>query len=137
MSTISLEVVRQPAVTLEITAPTQLSAEVQRTELGLHLVAEQGPMGPRGEVGTTGAKGDPGSVGEMGPPGPAGTLEGTFDEAFPEALAWTVNHNLGRYPLVGVLTTGGAEVDADILHISANQLAVYFAVPFGGRIRCV
>lgn len=54
------------------------------------------------------------------------------------ALAtWTVNHNLGRRPVVAVHSVGGVEVEAAVLHLSANQLQVMFAAPYAGSVRCV
>lgn len=41
---------------------------------------------------------------------------------------WIVNHNRGFRPLVTVLSAGGREVGAEVLHISDNQLRIYFAV---------
>ena len=51
------------------------------------------------------------------------------------ALVWTVNHNLGVRPTVSLVDTGGNEVQADIVHTSANQLQVRFALPLAGVAR--
>jgi hypothetical protein len=48
---------------------------------------------------------------------------------------WTINHNLGFYPSVSIFTMGGIEVDAEIQHISLNQVRVRFAAPMAGRAR--
>lgn len=63
----------------------------------------------------------------------------TFHEHVQSAAAtlWTINHNLGREPTVSVKTTGGAEVEADVVHISANQVRIQFSQPLAGRAYCV
>jgi hypothetical protein len=53
------------------------------------------------------------------------------------AAEWTVNHNLGRRPLVAVTTIGGIEVETDVLHVSDSQARLTFASAFAGRARCV
>jgi hypothetical protein len=73
--------------------------------------------------GPQGAKGDNGGV-------------VAFEQTFSAATQWTVNHNLGYRPHVAVLSTGGVEVVAEIVHVSINQLIVYFATAFAGSVRC-
>jgi hypothetical protein len=53
------------------------------------------------------------------------------------ASEWIVNHNLGVKPNAAVLDTGGNVVDAQVLHISANQLRVYFSSAQTGAVRCI
>jgi hypothetical protein len=60
----------------------------------------------------------------------------TFTASFSAALSWTVNHNLGRKPIVAVFNSGGAEIEAEIVHVSNNQLVVYFVISTAGSIRC-
>ena len=48
---------------------------------------------------------------------------------------WTVNHNLGMRPAVTILDSGGTEVEADVMHMSANQLVIRFAIPISGTAR--
>jgi hypothetical protein len=79
------------------------------------------------------------AVASQGPPGPPG-MPGRglgFEADFAAAAEWVVNHNLGFRPLVSVLTPGGAEMDAEVLHTSLNQCRVYFSAPAAGRVRCV
>lgn len=54
-----------------------------------------------------------------------------------ESVEWIVNHNLGVKPVVEILTTGGALVDAEVLHVTNNQLRIYFATLFTGEARCI
>lgn len=52
------------------------------------------------------------------------------------ASSWTVNHLLGRRPAaVSVLSPGGVEVDAAVIHVTTNQLVVEFAQPYSGSVR--
>lgn len=53
------------------------------------------------------------------------------------SATWTVNHNLGFRPDVSVLTPGGSEMIAEVVHISINQLRVYFSAPKTGSVRCI
>ncbi len=50
---------------------------------------------------------------------------------------WIVNHNLGFKPAVEIFDVGGREVEADVLHMSDNQLRVYFTSAVAGTARCV
>lgn len=72
-------------------------------------------------------------IGPPGPIGPAGPEAPPYEHVQASASAiWTVNHNRGARPLVQVLTPGGAEVEAEILHVSDNQFQVKFSQPFAG-----
>ena len=60
-----------------------------------------------------------------------------YEEQFPAAYLWTVNHNLGRCPAaVAVRTLGGVVVDVECYHTSPNQLQVRFDVPLAGIVSC-
>ena len=48
---------------------------------------------------------------------------------------WAVNHNLGMRPAVTILDSGGTEVEADVMHMNANQLVIRFAIPISGTAR--
>ena len=39
---------------------------------------------------------------------------------------WTITHNLGRYPSVTVVDTGGTIIEAPITYNSVNQLTITF-----------
>lgn len=72
-----------------------------------------------------------------GPPGPLAAGSTGFTHTQSSASAdWTVSHNLGFRPIVAVLTPGGVEVEADVVHTSVNQLHVYLAAPATGSVRC-
>lgn len=73
-------------------------------------------------------------VGMQGPPGlPAARY--THGQGSAAAL-WTVNHNLGFYPQVTVLSPGGLELTAAIQHVSINQALVAFNIPTAGTAEC-
>jgi hypothetical protein len=71
-----------------------------------------------------------GVPGPQGPPGPSGkTLD--FVAADPLAV-WTIAHNFGFRPSVGVVSVGGLSVSTEIFHLSNNVLEVRFNQPFAG-----
>lgn len=70
----------------------------------------------------------------IGPKGDVGEGATSFEFVQSSPLTiWTVNHNLGRYPDVTVLSVGGAEVEASITSTSINQTIIQFTTPFAGR----
>ena len=73
---------------------------------------------------------------QRGPRGVPGGSAFEFEQASPSDT-WIINHNLGYEPLVSVLTAGGEEVVAELLHVSDNQVRVLLASPLAGRARCV
>lgn len=71
---------------------------------------------------------------ERGPPGPAGSGGNVFEYSPPSASdEWIVNHNFGYNPVVAVLSPGGVEVEAQVLHTSPNQTRVLFNAPQLGK----
>lgn len=75
------------------------------------------------------------SEGIQGPPGASGA--GFTHTQVSAATEWIVNHNLGFKPVVEVINSGGVPGIPDVIHMTANQLRVYFAVPTAGEARCV
>ena len=49
------------------------------------------------------------------------------------ASTWTITHNLGFYPAVAVVDSGGSLVIGDVTYISTNTLSVSFTASFGGK----
>lgn len=73
----------------------------------------------------------------IGPPGRDGAQPYEHIQTV-AAAAWTVNHNLGRWPsAVTVVTAGGVEVTGDVMHVSTSQTVIAFAQPFAGRARVI
>lgn len=69
-------------------------------------------------------------VAEQGPEG-AGYRQ--YEHQQPAASAvWTVAHNLGFRPAVQVLSVGGLEMMAEVVHLSANVFQVLFDSPEAG-----
>ena len=75
-------------------------------------------------------------VSAAGPQGPPGGAMSTYvhTQSTPSSQ-WTINHNLGFRPSVELFDSGGSEFDADILHVSNNQVMVYLTVPVSGFAR--
>lgn len=51
------------------------------------------------------------------------------------AATWTINHNLGYVPSVELFDSGSQEIEADVLHPSANQTIIMFSMPTAGFAR--
>jgi len=45
---------------------------------------------------------------------------------------WNVNHNMGKFPAVDVIDTGGTNVEGDVFYVDANNLTLTFSAPFTG-----
>lgn len=64
-------------------------------------------------------------------------LDATKDYYSYEQIAssahWQIVHNLGKYPSVTVIDSGGTLVMGDINYISENELTLDFSVEFSGR----
>lgn len=76
------------------------------------------------------------SVAMQGVAGSASGASYLHTQASP-AEVWTVNHNLGVRPLVAAYTSGGVEMEVEVIHASANQLLINLASPLAGYARCV
>lgn len=73
----------------------------------------------------------------QGPSGPPGAGGEHLD--FTQAVAsdtWTIAHNFGWRPNVQVLTTGGQEMLAEVLHLDDNVVQVLFDTPRAGSAIC-
>ncbi|WP_279480222.1 hypothetical protein [Aureimonas sp. SK2] len=79
-------------------------------------------------------------AGVPGPRGPGATGDGVtfYDhvQATPTTV-WTIAHNLGFRPSVTILSTGGAEMRADVRHLSDDVLTVVFLLPTAGSAHLV
>ena len=119
----------QPLVVVTTTLSAVQAPSVSSTQLGtLGTVLQLAPSQSSVSAINTGLLGPPGPP---GPPGPSGdVLE--FDQVIPSA-EWTINHNFGRRPVVGVLSPGGFEVEAEVAHPTVNQVRVYFNNPSSGK----
>lgn|SRR5574343_84595 len=58
-----------------------------------------------------------------------------FTQSSP-SISWTVNHNLGAYPAIQVLSPGGVLIEAGVVHVSLNQSIISFASAQAGKAIC-
>ncbi len=49
---------------------------------------------------------------------------------------WTVDHGLGRRPVVQTIDAAGIVVEGEVVHVSSNQLTVEFSVAIAGKATC-
>ena len=73
----------------------------------------------------------PGPKGDPGAPGEAGTGSFVYEQEVPSST-WTINHNLGFFPGVTVVDSGGTDVVGSITYVDEDNLYVTFNAPFGG-----
>ena len=52
------------------------------------------------------------------------------------AASWTINHNLGKFPAVSVVDSGGSVVVGEVQYINKDTLIVSFAGAFSGVAYC-
>lgn len=52
------------------------------------------------------------------------------------STTWIINHNLGRYPSIQVMSVGGIEFIADIQHTSTNQSIITLSSAVAGIAQC-
>ena len=45
---------------------------------------------------------------------------------------WTINHNMGVYPSVTIVDSGGSVIIGEIDYITANQVILRFSSGFSG-----
>lgn len=58
----------------------------------------------------------------------------THEQASPSAT-WTINHNLGFFPVVAATDSAGSEVEGDVAHPTANQTVLTFSGAISGVAR--
>lgn len=46
---------------------------------------------------------------------------------------WNVTHNLGKYPSVSVVDSGGNLVDGEVKYVTNNRISITFTSPFSGK----
>lgn len=72
------------------------------------------------------------SPGPKGDPGDPGTGAFTYEQDVPSDT-WYITHNLGFFPGVTVVDSGGTDVVGSITYIDEDNLYVTFNAPFGGK----
>lgn len=116
----------------------EVEVKIDDTPPDVEVIVKSSPdvivLPSTGLTGPQGPAGSPGAPGAPGPPGPAGPPETTY--VFTQIIAttvWSITHNLGRYPSVTVIDTGGTEIIPDVNYVNSNQLILYFAYPTSGN----
>lgn len=106
-----------PAVQLEVQVQAPIALLTGRAP------GPTGPQGPQGDVGPQGPQGDP------GPPGSDANF--VYNQV---ALSdtWTITHNLGKYPAVSIVDSGGTTIIGDIEYLSVNQVQLTFTTALVG-----
>lgn len=104
-------------------------------------VGTQGPPGIPGAPGARGEKGDPGEAGARGVDGlpgrdgeattGTGDLNHTHQQITPSA-EWVIVHNMGKFPSVTIIDSGGTLVYGDVSYDSNQSLRVTFSSGFSG-----
>jgi hypothetical protein len=75
--------------------------------------------------------------GPEGPPGPPGDDGGVYHHVQSTASAtWTVNHMLGRHPVVSVLDSAGSQVEVSVDHVTLDQLVLTLSYAVSGTADC-
>lgn len=72
-------------------------------------------------------------IGPPGPTGPSGSEGQPYEhvQSNPQT-EWIVNHNRGFKPLITILSIGGIEIEAEVVHSTLNQARVYFNTATAG-----
>lgn len=52
------------------------------------------------------------------------------------AAVWTIDHMLGRSPVVQTFLDSGGEVQGEVAHPTLNRTTVSFVIPTAGRAHC-
>lgn len=76
------------------------------------------------------------TVGIQGPSGNLSTASYTHTQSS-ASTTWTINHNLDYRPNVSVLSVGGVEMEATVLHTNANQTVITFNAATAGTARLI
>ncbi len=92
----------------------------------VNMVGRRGPQGVQGVQGEQGEQGVPGSDAQ----------DKNFAYDFTNSAEVTVDHSLSKYPAVTIVDSSGDEVEAEVEHLSVNQLVARFSASFSGRVIC-
>lgn len=100
-----------------------------------NLVIEvPGPIGPQGIPGPPGATG---AEGPQGIPGTGGDLRYKHVQNNPSdqwgSLEEPINHNLGKYPNHGIITSAGDYKQVGIVHIDEDNCYLTLSGPDSGK----
>jgi len=90
------------------------------------------------QVNQVGRRGPQGIQGEQGPQGTPGSdaTDKNYVQDFTNSDEVVVTHSLAKYPAVTITDSTGEQVQADVEHVSINQLIARFSSSFTGKIVC-
>jgi hypothetical protein len=135
----SIKVAHYPPVIIQKTGATQTLSEAIATE-----PTELGPaatLDSLGDVEVDGAV--TGDVLRKASSGfweayslPSGSVPAYSHDQGVAATTWTVNHSLGRYPVIDVLDSTGRVLITQIQHNSLNQATVTLLTALTGKAEC-
>lgn len=74
----------------------------------------------------------PALKGDKGDPGEDGDKHYRHVQSTPEA-SWVIDHNLGKFPAVSVVDSGGTEVEGNVQYPSQHRVIVSFTAAFAGE----
>lgn len=115
MSTLTITRVVSPVTVTRVSDGTVVSRTVQDVAVSRQVTGLQGPPGP---------------VGETGPSGAAAASYRHIQSGV--SASWVIVHNLGAYPNVTVVDSGGTVVEGDIAYDSDSQVTLTFSSAFSG-----
>lgn len=49
------------------------------------------------------------------------------------AASWSITHNLGKYPSVNVIDSGGSQVFGQVNYLNENEITIEFYSAFSGK----
>jgi F420-0:gamma-glutamyl ligase-like protein len=55
-----------------------------------------------------------------------------YNQVAPSA-SWTIAHNLGKYPSVEIVDSGGTVIIPDVVYVDLNTITASFASPTSGK----
>lgn len=67
---------------------------------------------------------------------PASTAVGDLNFVYTQvspSTTWSVVHNLGKFPAVSVVDSGGTEIVPDVLYVDSNNVTVSFGASTSGK----
>ena len=104
-----------------MTTQRTINVVVEPPEIAVVGSAFLGPQGPQGVIGP------------QGPPGPGGSDANYIHNQLTPSDLWIVFHNLGKFPSVMVVDSGGTAIEPDIQYDNNVQVTISFGSPTSGK----
>ena len=134
----TVEVTKQPNKYVTVTQNKNVSVVTEPSEQVLE-VHDPGVAGPPNVLAIGTVTTGPASVTITGT-APSQTLNfvlpsgGSFiHNQSVSSSTWVISHNLGFFPSVSVVDSGGSMVIGDVSYITVNQVSIAFSSSFGGK----